>query len=86
MSEKEIPLVACSDGCGAKCPVTEIEDRIWEWLSVSNRYRCPECRRALRQAAGLVGTDAITPDNLPPDSRGALPKETASTISAPTVR
>jgi hypothetical protein len=83
----EDPLIRCRDACGAVvADEQEAQDSSWSWLSISKAWRCPECMRALRTAAALVGTDGVTADTLPPHSRGALPKETASSIAPPVVR
>jgi hypothetical protein len=81
-------MINCVDGCGTPGCQHEDEalDRVWHHLEISDRWRCADCTRALREAASLVGTDSITVDKLPADSRGALPKETASTIYPVSVR
>lgn len=56
----------------------------WTFLSIAGGCRCPVCVSVLRKAGGIAGTTGlIEPDLLSPDSRGALPKETASTITPP---
>ena len=79
--------VGCRDGCG-RSYATEEEptQQGWSWLPIVRGWRCPECRRALEAARSiepLAAGEFLDP--LPPTSRGALPKETASTIVAPTV-
>jgi hypothetical protein len=86
MAEKP-PPIGCRDGCGATATDEQAaQDCAWDYLNISKAWRCPVCSRALRGAAQIVGTDGITEDTLPAASRGALPKETASSIAAPTVR
>lgn len=84
----EAPTLACRDECG-----TRVADESaamaagWSYQSIRAAWRCGACERALIVAARMVGTNsAVFVDTLPPSSRGALPKETASTISAPTVK
>lgn len=79
--------IRCRDACGAAVDDEKAAlDAAWSYLSIAAAWRCPACDRALRQAAAIVGTDQVTEDTLPADSRGALPRETASTIHPPTVR
>jgi hypothetical protein len=81
------PRIACADACGASLPEAEINQHGWQFLEIQRRYRCPACFRALRAAAGIKGTTrAPFVDEIAPDSRGALRKETASTIAAPSVK
>lgn len=78
--------IGCRGGCGAKVVDEEAAQAAgWAFLEISKGYRCGACDRELRAANAIVGTDGQTLDALPPDSRGALPKETASTIAAPSV-
>jgi hypothetical protein len=87
MTTPTTPAIRCRDACGAVVhDEQQAEDSAWSLLAISNAWRCPACDRALRQAAQIVGTEGITPDTLPPASRGALPKETASTIAPPVLR
>lgn len=86
-------VIPCRDGCGA----TVIDDLVdgmhaaehagWSWLAVTGSWRCGACEGALWRARGVEGT-AAQPfvDPLPADSRGALKRETASSILAPAVR
>ncbi len=70
--------VGCSDSCG-----TQTDDPMlagWTFLVISTRWRCGPCAAALRRVVGIVGGPGSTADNLPNDSRGALPKATAHTI------
>lgn len=81
-------MLPCKGECGAKVADDEAATAAgWEYLSISGKYRCGKCTRELRAAGRMVGTEpGIFVDPLPADSRGALPKETASSISAPTVK
>lgn len=70
--------VGCSDSCG-----TQTDDPLqagWSFLVISTRWRCGPCAAALRRVVGIVGGPGSTADDLPNDSRGALPKATAHTI------
>jgi hypothetical protein len=81
------PRLACADACGASLPEDEISMHGWQFLEIQRRYRCPACFRSLTAASGLPGTPARTfVDALPADSRGALRKETATTITPPSVK
>lgn len=74
-------MIGCADQCGAQIQDYE-QDALqagWTHLTISNRWRCPNCMTTLQLAGRIVGTDGVTKDRLPPGSRGALPKETAST-------
>lgn len=64
--------LGCSDGCGATTPddVAAMQAG-WSFLVISARWRCGP---------------GSTPDTLPADSRGALPKATAHTIAAVAVK
>lgn len=79
---------ACRDQCGAQ--VADDDAAIaagWSCLSIAGGWRCGPCSRALALAAGVVGTPgAAFVDPLPPHSRGALPRETASTIAPSVVK
>lgn len=79
--------IGCRDSCGARVPdETAAMQAGWSYLHVTGGWRCGPCAAALRVAAGIPGpAGAPMVDPLPPNSRGALPKETASTISAPVV-
>jgi hypothetical protein len=74
----------CSDSCGALA-----DDPVaagWTFLAFSSRWRCGPCAAALRKVVGIVGPPGSTPDNLPADSRGAIPKATAESIVAVAVK
>lgn len=82
-------MISCRDECG-----TRINDEIaaaiagWSYLSITRSYRCGVCCRVLAAAFATVGREALASDcvdRLDPRSRGALPRETASGITAPTV-
>lgn len=78
--------INCRSGCG----VTMADEAAaiqagWWYLQITRGWRCPSCDRELLNASSLVGTADETTDTLDPNSRGALPKETASTILPPTV-
>ena len=80
-------IIGCRDECGASFTV-EPGDAFpgdWRYLEASKAWRCPTCHRALAAMACAEGTGTPTVDTLPPDSRGALPKETASGIVPPKV-
>lgn len=80
-------MITCRGECGIKQPSEEAALQAgWSHLEISNGWRCGACGRLLREAGSIVGTDGVTEDRLAPDSRGALPKETASTILQPTVK
>lgn len=88
-SEPKLPQrIACNAGCGtAIADDGEAATLGWTWLMVARGYRCPACVKALAVASGLQGTPARRfVDALPADSRGALSKETASTITAVAVK
>jgi hypothetical protein len=77
-------MITCADGCKRTVAHEgEAEDAVWSFLAISGRWRCPDCARALRVAAGIQGEQAAETfvDPLPADSRGALPKATAHTIT-----
>jgi hypothetical protein len=80
-----IELIACIDLCGLR-----VENPVaagWNYLEMQRRFRCGGCARLLILAREIPGTAAEEfTDPLPSTSRGALPKETASTIAAPTVK
>jgi hypothetical protein len=87
------PVIACRDGCGAKVPDGLVEGNPawqnagWSWMPITNSYRCGACEGALWRARGIDGARPTAfVDTLPPDSRGALKRETASSILPPTVR
>ena len=78
----------CRDMCGASVADQDAAMQAgWSYLHVAGGWRCGACTHTLALAARLQGTEAAyTPDPLPPHSRGALPKETASGILPPTVK
>lgn len=81
-------VIACRDECGAR--VADDESALaagWSYQSIRGAWRCGACAYALSAAYQITGTPAPTEfvDPLPPGSRGALRKETASTIAAPVV-
>lgn len=46
---KEPDYISCRDECGNKVLAEEIESCGWEYGSISKRYRCTDCMRALQQ-------------------------------------
>lgn len=80
-------LIGCRGGCGLKMADDDAASQAgWNYLEITKGWRCGTCERELRAASGIVGHGLDSGDDLAPDSRGALPKETASTITAPAVR
>jgi hypothetical protein len=78
------PTVGCAAGCGSNWLASDIEKSGWDYLSISGRWRCQTCYSELVAAREIIGVEgSYAPDPLPPTSRGALRKETASTIMAP---
>lgn len=73
-------MINCRDGCGAE---TTDDGGSFTFLAIAGGWRCGACVRKLLETSALVGVDGETTDKLDPKSRGALPKETASTISPP---
>lgn len=79
--------ITCRGQCGATAATDdEAMHRGWSFLQITGGWRCGRCEGELLAAGRLVGTDDQTADELPPDSRGALPRETASGIVAPAVK
>lgn len=78
----------CRDQCGASVADEEGAGRAgWSCLSIAGGWRCGPCSSALAIAAAIAGApDGGFVDPLPKDSRGALPRETASTIAASVVK
>jgi hypothetical protein len=79
--------ISCSGGCKKTWLANDIDKSGWSLLEISGRYRCPTCTHLLHGVSFIPGTrpgDFI--DKVPPNSRGALPKETASTISPPVLK
>jgi hypothetical protein len=77
--------------CRGQCGAVVADDRAalqagWSYLQITAGWRCGACERELYAASHIVGTDTVTSDALDPKSRGALPKETASSILPPTVK
>lgn len=70
-------VIVCSAGCKRTAILPE-DGRMpdgWDFLAITNRWRCVQCWRDLNAAATLPGApSADTPDTLPPDSIGALKK------------
>lgn len=85
--------ICCRDGCGLEvigANYAEAEkkagDAGWAYQHIrGGGYRCGACERALLAAQTLAGAPAAEAfvDRVPRHSRGALPKETASTILPP---
>lgn len=88
MSTPDTPPIRCRGLCDASVVDDEAALRAgWSYLQITAGWRCGPCGRALLAAAHFVGTDQpAAVDTLPPNSRGALPKETASTVLPPSVR
>lgn len=79
--------VSCRGECGKTHPdEAAAEHAGWNYLWITKGWRCGDCARALHAAGQMSGTDGMTQDTLPKDSRGALPKETASTILPASVK
>jgi hypothetical protein len=77
----------CRDQCGRALPGEEAAMQAgWTCLSIAGGWRCGPCGAELYAASRLVGAGEPGRDELPPDSRGALPRETASTILPPVVK
>ncbi len=71
--------------CSAGCKRSEVDPLAagWEQLPITGWWRCGTCTRELTAASSLVGMNPEPfVDPLPADSRGALPRETASSIAA----
>jgi hypothetical protein len=87
MSQTDDTSVKCRGACGKSHPDDQAAAQAgWNHLWITRGWRCGDCERALQAASAIVGTDQEFQDELPRDSRGALPKETASTIMQPSVR
>lgn len=80
--------LGCRDSCGKIVVDEEAALQAgWHYLMITKQWRCGECARSLGLAQHLPGTPgAYRPDPLPPTSRGALSKETASGILPPSVK
>lgn len=80
----EFHAIRCRDRCGRSVADDAAALQAgWSSLSIAGGWRCGACTSTLAAAGRIVGADLQTEDGLPPDSRGALPKETASTILPP---
>lgn len=80
-------FIGCRGGCGGKQPDDEAAARAgWRYLEITKGWRCGSCERALALASTMHGHGTDGGDALNPHDRGALPKETASTIMPPSVR
>ena len=81
-------ITGCRDACGARVADEKAaEEAGWTRLAVAGGWRCGNCVRICLEAGAIVGMqDEGFVDHLPATSRGALPKETASTIAKPAVR
>lgn len=80
-------IVNCYDTCGASQPSEDAAMQAgWTYLSIAGKWRCGACAGALYRASSTRGHSGSTPDTLDKHSRGALPKETASTITPPSVK
>lgn len=85
--------IRCRDGCGLEVVAQtyadaeqKCNDAGWSYQHIrGGGYRCGTCERALLGAQTIPGAPAQEDfvDQVPPRSRGALPKETASTIVPP---
>lgn len=79
--------IRCRGLCGSAVPDDEAALRAgWSYLQITAGWRCGSCERELRAAGRITGHDQADADTLAPDSRGALPKSTASTILPPSVK
>lgn len=87
MSQGDDPSISCRGACGKKVADPEAAGAAgWVYLQITRGYRCPDCEEDLRKASALVGMGDGAIQDLPPDSRGALPKETASGILPPALK
>jgi hypothetical protein len=88
MSPAPNAWISCRDECGARV----VDDQAamaagWSYLSIRAAWRCGACARSLLEAARIEGLEHVEfVDQLPAGSRGALRKETASSIAAPVVK
>lgn len=80
--------VRCRGLCGAAHTDENAALRAgWSCLQITAGWRCGACERALLAAGRMKGHDRPSDgDPLPLDSRGALPRETATSILAPAVK
>lgn len=42
--------IYCNDGCKRGVEPEDLSNAGWSWLPITNRYRCVDCWRALREA------------------------------------
>lgn len=86
-TDKTAPRLSCLGGCG-KSWADQDEATIAgsEFLAVARAWRCGACTRELLQVSIIRGEHGYSGDDLPKDSRGALPKNTSATIVEPRVR
>jgi hypothetical protein len=79
--------IACAAGCARTVADDDAASAgAWSYLAISRRWRCPTCRRELDAAQAIAGGTGTPDEVLPPDSRGALRRETASTVLPPSVK
>lgn len=88
MSESEVqPRVSCFGGCGKSyAGEDEAAKAGCLWLPVARAWRCMSCVNELLEVSKTTGRGTETIDNLSVHDRGALAKETASTIVEPRVK
>ena len=80
----EVEELRCTDQCGRSVQDEEAALQAgWSRLQITGRWRCGPCAAGLIAARNMTGTAGETQDSLPKDSRGALKKETASSITPP---
>ena len=80
-------MIPCSAGCKRQVADEDAATAAsWDYLSITARWRCPTCWRELRAAQSFTGVEGQTADNLAPGDRGAIRKETASTILPASVK
>lgn len=48
MSRPE-PMIGCRDECGKQTTESGAAQTGWQFLPIQNRWRCPECWRALEK-------------------------------------
>lgn len=78
--------IGCRGGCDAKQADEEAAARAgWRYLEITKGWRCGACDHTLVAASTIVGSGDCSGDPLAPHDRGALARETASTILAPSV-
>lgn len=81
-------MIGCRGLCGAELKDEDAATKAgWSYLQITAGWRCGSCDRELFAASKLVGINGTSSEDLiPSTSRGALPKETASTILPPSVK